>query len=636
MTESFVEGVGAIDFSALGIGLVIPPFSVRNVNPLPPMVHRNVCQPVGFCTLMIRLLSPIAALLFLSLATVCLRAAEKPNIILILADDTGYTDIGAFAERATGVPTSEQYFETPNIDRLASEGVAFSQAYACPLCAPTRASILTGRYASKIGFTTATPPVVRSWYNQGKTPPAGYLAQDAIFWGDWIEEEQALWNGSTLLALPSGQESDEGRDEVTIAEVLNDNGYRSAFLGKWHLGGHGSKGYEPKDQGFEHLAYYDAGGSVYFDWRNEWMEDAPLHAGMPQAKLFHADLGPDSDQPYLTDELGAQASGFIESHVEENPDQPFFLYFCQFALHAPLQAKKEDVAYFNSKDSKGWNKHENATYAAMNKSMDDSVGAIIESLERTNQLENTLIVFTSDNGGVSWPLNQKTRSDDTRPTHNAPYKGGKAMVFEGGIRVPLLFYWKGKLTESQWVDRAVDCNDIFPTILELAGIGEEEAKESSVDIDSLDGQSLAGLIEGKRSSYDRDTFFWHYPFNVIVHNPVDSLPLTPHSAIRKGKYKLIFDWSGRLWLYDIESDVSETNNLAKVKPKLARKLFVELNQWLAENVEEKYYPTLNPAYDAEKDTRDYPFVDLRASILGNGNAIAQKPSTSVSHLVKVD
>ncbi|MBK1877434.1 sulfatase [Pelagicoccus mobilis] len=565
-----------------------------------------------------------------------LGAAEKPNVLLILADDMGYTDVGAFAERVTGVATEEQFYETPNLDRLAKGGVAFSQAYACPLCSPTRSSILTGRYAGKIGFTTATPGIVRSWYNQNKTPPPGHLTQDAIFWGDRIPHEQALWNGGSLLALPSGQNGDLGRDANTIAEVLNESGYRSAFVGKWHLGGHGSVGYEPKDQGFEELAYFDAGGSPYFNWRKVWESDRLTHPQMPQDKLLHSNMGKDQDFEYLTDELTAQATDFIRSHAETKKEQPFFLYFCQFALHSPIQAKKKDIAYFESKGSKGWNKHDNATYAAMNRSMDDSIGQLVKALEETDQLENTLIIFMSDNGGVSWPLNQKTKADDSRATSNAPLKGGKAMVFEGGIRVPLFFYWKGKIEGGKWVDRSVDCNDLFPTILEYAGL---DAKPYYSGVDGqpgIDGRSLTGLIEKPkgRGHYGRDTYFWHYPLNVQVYNPVDNLPLTPHSAIRKGPHKLIYDWSGRLWLYNVEKDISEANNLTESKPKLARALFKELNQWLDDNVEQKYMPTLNPGYNAENDTRDYPFVDLRAKLLGDEFAIQAKPAYSVRHWEK--
>ncbi len=552
----------------------------------------------------------------------------KPNVLLILADDMGYTDLGAYAERTTGTPLEGQFYETPHLDKLVNEGVAFSQAYVCPLCSPTRSSLITGRYAAKIGFMTATGGRAQSWYNQGLTPPSGYMAQDVTSWKDDIKEEQALENGSTLIALPAGTPYDQGRDEVTLAEVLNQHGYRSAFIGKWHLGGHGSKGYEPHDQGFEEIAYYDAGGSHYFDWQKAWDRKNPIHDTMPQEQLHIGKSGQPTDENYLTDDLTVQATRFIKSHVESRNEKPFFLYFCHFALHGPLQAKEEDIAYFEAKATKGWNGHTNATYAAMTRSLDDSVGALVKTLEETGQLENTLIVFMSDNGGVSWPLNQKTRDDATRPTHNAPLKGGKAMVFEGGIRVPLVFYWKGKLTQSQWIGRAVDCNDIFPTILEYAGI-DPQPFYASADRPAIDGRSIASLIGSSNkettSQYNRETFFWHYPFNVIVHNPVDNLPLTPHSAIRKGPHKLIYDWSGRLWLYNIEEDISETSNLADENPELAQSLFQELSTWLEQNVSDRYLPTLNSSYNPAQDERDYPFTDFRQKFLGADQAIKPAP-----------
>ena len=561
-------------------------------------------------------------------------AAKRPNVLLILADDTGYTDLGSFAERLTGTPVNEQYYETPNLDRLAKEGTAFSQAYACPLCSPTRASILTGRYAGKIGFTTATPGSVQTFYNQGESPPPGYLAQDSIYWGDDIAEQQALWNGLSLQALPSGQPTDQGRDATTLAEALNEHGYRSAFIGKWHLGGHGSKGYEPHDSGFEEIAYFDAGGSVYFNWRRNWDNHELVHPNMPQKKLYKGTSGMETGEEYLTDDLTKQATHFIRSHMKAKTEQPFFLYFCHFALHGPIQAKKEDIAYYEKKKTKGWNNHTNATYAGMVKSLDESVGSLVDVLEETDQLRNTLIVFMSDNGGVSWPMNQRTRADESRATWNAPLKGGKAMLFEGGIRVPLFFYWKGKIEGGQWVDRPVDCNDIFPTILEMAGV-DVKPYEQPAKGPAIDGQSLVGLIKdsgGEQASYNRDTFFWHYPFNVIVHNPVDGMPLTPHSAIRKGSHKLIYDWSGRLWLYNIDEDISETQNLAGSRPKLTRALFAELNEWLNENVADRYLPTLHPGYNPAEDRRPYPFIDYRLLLLGDDFKIKPKSKYSVNNL----
>jgi len=343
------------------------------------------------------------------------------NVIFILADDLGICDVRAYAQRFTGTAIQEMYYETPHLDRLVSEGMAFSQAYACQLCSPTRASLLTGKNAARVGVTTATPGSVRSYYNQGINPPAGYLPQDAIYWGDNIKVEQALVNGSTLLALPAGQPGDRGRDEITLAKALK--GHHSAFIGKWHLGGHGAEGWQPKDQGFEELSYFDAGGSIYFNWRKQWNQRRKSHEGMPQEQLWMGKTGQDFGKTYLTDELTEHAVQFLKQRVSQK--QPFFLYFCHFSVHTPIQAKQEDVAYFKNKPTRGWNGHDNPTYAAMVRALDDSVGRILDTLEQTGLDDNTLVVFMSDNGGVMYV--------QEGPTDNAPFKGGKAMLFEGAF-----------------------------------------------------------------------------------------------------------------------------------------------------------------------------------------------------------
>jgi arylsulfatase A-like enzyme len=197
------------------------------------------------------------------------RAPEtaRPNIILILADDYGYMDLQAYAKKLTGTPASEMYYETPHLNRLVDQGIAFSRAYACQLCSPTRASILTGKYAGRLGFTTALPPR-DTYYNQGIETPEGQYPHDVIRHFDRIDIEQAWTNASSNSALPAGSPFDGGRDEISLAEALPD--YHSAFIGKWHLGGIGAEGYQPADQGFHPIAWYDAGGSPYFNWRKAW------------------------------------------------------------------------------------------------------------------------------------------------------------------------------------------------------------------------------------------------------------------------------------------------------------------------------------------------------------------------------
>ncbi|RED98368.1 sulfatase [Marinoscillum furvescens] len=524
---------------------------------------------------------------------------SQPNIIFILADDYGIMDTQAYAKKFTGIENHKMFYETPNIDRLMNEGVSFSQAYANQLCSPTRASILTGKYAARLGFTTAMP-FRDTYYNQNMEVPEGYYAHDVLEHKDDIKIQQALTNGISNSAIPTGTEWDNGLDELTIAEALKD--YNSAFIGKWHVGGFGAMGYQPGDNGFEALAWADAGGSRYFDWRDGWNNKSKNRfPNMPQDKWAFGDAGEKTGEDYLTDDLTAQALSYIDRQTE-NQEKPFFLYFSHFAVHSPIQAPKEDINYFESKDSKGWNGHEDATYAAMIKHLDMSVGAILDMLEEKGIAENTLVVFMSDNGGIDRKITPKGDGTD-----NAPFFGGKACVTEGGIRVPLIFRWKGQFQEGRWVDEVVDCTDIFPTLASAGGLDEKQLIKQQ----KLDGQSLLPLISDKYAgAYAKTTRYWHYPFNVIYNSPYDGLPLTPHSAIRDGDFKLIFDWYGRLHLYNIALDPFEKNDLAKANPEMTDKLFDKLINWLEENVDRRYWPSENPDYIAAEEARDTPFVNL--------------------------
>jgi arylsulfatase A-like enzyme len=523
--------------------------------------------------------------------------SSRPNIVLILADDLGYTDVNCFATRSTKIPAEKQFYETPNLNRLAEQGIAFSQAYSCPLCAPTRSSILTGKYASRLGFMTATAGSANTWYVQGLQPPAGFHEQDC-YWSDKSIDPQAMLNGNTLIALPAGQPQDHGRDEITLAEALK--GYHAAFLGKWHLGGHGSEGYQPHDQGFEELAYFDAGSSPYYNWRNGWDRKAKHFPLMRQSELKQGRAGADKGIDFLTADLTQRALDYIDLHGNSKDGKPFFLYFCQFAVHGPNQAPDSTIQYFSQKATKGWKGQSNATYAAMVRHLDISVGQILNKLEEVGIADETIVVFMSDNGGITVGAGSGEQITD-----NSPLTGQKANVYEGGIRVPLIIRYQAKVKGGKWCDIPVDCNDLFPTLLELAG----EQKPSHF----IDGQSIAGMLKdprNKKGSYTRDTYFWHYPLSVVYKNPADNLPFTPHSAVRKGDFKLIFDWYGRLSLFNIRKDISEKENLAKQLPEKTRELFAVLMNYLEQNVEKKYWPTNNPGYYPATELRRVPYIDL--------------------------
>jgi arylsulfatase A-like enzyme len=458
----------------------------------------------------------------------CADSGRPPNIVFILADDLGIMDVGAYATHLTGRKPGGLYYETPNIDSLVEKGIAFSQAYSNQLCSPTRAAILTGRIASRLGVTTATPRT-KTYYNQGITPPEGYSPHDAFGHKDALDEQQAWLNAHSNTAVSP--------EIPTLPQVLKT--HDCAYIGKWHLGGHGALGRQPRDHGFEEIAYFDAGGSPYFDWREAWDNRKHYSEKMPQPELLIGTSGEPTDERYLTDDLTVQAQRYLRERAQ-TPETPFFLYFAHFSVHTPLQAEEEYIEHFEDKDTRG-------------------NGGIMQTLEETGLAKNTLVVFSSDNGGVEYT--------DPPATDNFPFKGGKACLYEGGVRVPLVYYLPGRF-ERAWSDSPVDCTDFLPTFAGLTG--------NRVPAE-IDGRDITALLESPESEAPERTMIWHYPFNVIVKHPDNGMPLTPHSAIRVGDYKLIWDWHGRL----------------------------------EENVAQRYLPRRNPDYEPTKDERGYPFRDLR-------------------------
>ncbi|GHC53218.1 sulfatase [Roseibacillus persicicus] len=508
---------------------------------------------------------------------------RHPNIVFILADDLGITDINAFASHFTEHAKDELFYETPHLDQLAADGIPFSQSYSNQLCSPTRAAIMSGRFAARVGFTTATPNT-RTYFNQALPVPEGASPHDAFGHKDAIKISQAWLNGHTNTALDPRIS--------TLPRVLKT--HRSAFLGKWHLGGHGVADLQPSAHGFEEIAFNDAGGSAYFNWRSHWEKKTPPFPSMP-GEYRAGKSGSPTGKDYLTDDLSAQACRYLVKQSQEPKDKkPFFLYYCPFAVHTPLQAPRESIAAFEGKSQIGTLGHRNATYAAMVRHLDDSIGAIRQTLQETGLAESTLIIFTSDNGGVEY----------TNPaaTDNQPFKGGKACLNEGGIRVPTIVYWPGRFEGGTWCNEVIDATDFLPTLAELTN--------NPLPRD-LDGRSMVPLLRNPMSKTEPRTLYWHYPYNVIVKNPEYGTPLTPHSAIRKGAHKLIWDWHGRLLLYNIEADPFEQRDLAKEQPELTQKLHSQLKTWLGENVSEQYLPTLNPDFNPQDKELPFPFQDLR-------------------------
>lgn len=391
------------------------------------------------------------------------------------------------------------FYETPKIDALARSGARFLQAYsACTVCSPTRAALMTGRYPARLRVT------------------------------DWIPG-QGLAN--TPLQPPRWTKH-LVHDEYTVAEAFRDAGYATALFGKWHLGG---EGFEPKSQGFEH----NVGGTNV---------GQPPSYFFPYGKLPGLEAGEPGE--YLTDRLTSEC----ESFLDRNAERPFFVYFPHYTVHTPLQAKKEKIEKYRAK-AKGRTEQNNPTYAAMVESLDESVGRIVAKLAAMNLTERTIIVFTSDNGGL--------RLSDI--THNGPLRAGKGSVYEGGVRVPLIVSRPGTIPAGREPQAPAMTIDLFPTLLQLAGVVPKDSPK-------FDGVSLAPLLTGSGELAFRD-LFWHYPH-------YHAGGATPYSAIRSGDSRLIqFQETGMCELYDLAADPEERNDLAAKHPERKAELLEKLEAW---------------------------------------------------------
>ncbi len=440
---------------------------------------------------------------------------RKPNFVFILVDDMGWRDAGCYGST---------FYETPHIDRLAAQGMRFTDAYAaCPVCSPTRASIMTGKYPARLHLT------------------------------DWIPGRQANAQARAKMKLaPPEFEQQLALDEVTLAETLQEAGYATFFAGKWHLG---TEGYYPEDQGFD----VNKGG---------WERGGPYGGGRYFSPYGNPRLSDGPEGEHLPDRLAAETCRFIEAQQQ----RPFLTYLSFYSVHTPLMAREDLQAKYESKaqrlqhDGPAWGKEgqrkvrlvqDHAVYAGMVEAMDQAVGKVLDTLNRLNLAQDTVVFFMSDNGGLS--------TAEGSPTSNVPLRGGKGWLYEGGIREPMIVHWPDVAKAGTVCHEPVTSTDFYPTMLEAAGLPMKPRQHA-------DGVSLIGLLKEKRTP-ERQALYWHYPH-------YSNQGGTPGGAVRAGDYKLIeFYEDNRIELYNLRDDVGEKRDLAAEMPEKATELRKMLRDW---------------------------------------------------------
>ena len=450
----------------------------------------------------------------------------RPNIVFILADDMGWADLPVYGN---------SFNEAPNLTRMASEGIRFTDAYAaCPVCSPTRASIMSGQYPARVGITD-------------------------FITGHWRPYEEVIVPKNRTQYLPE--------EIITIGECMQEAGYTTGYFGKWHLGN--EERHQPWNQGFETSNVYRGGG--FFHYAEKMSTPLIREPGK-----------------VLSEALTDLSLDFIEA----SKDEPFFLFLAHYDVHVQLDADSMLIEkYLHKEKVDGYPC--NAVYAAMVEHVDKSVGRILERLDSLGLSENTLVVFFSDNGGLisrfdQIPLLAKSKQHiyvgDTLlyvATSNAPLRAEKGTIFEGGIKEPLIVRWPKKIAKGQVSDAIISSVDFYPTFAELAGINLPLYQK-------YDGISLVDLMEGAEPDPDR-AIFWHYP---VYHHD------EPASAVRKGKWKLIHNLvNDRRYLYNLENDVGETNDLSQSEQEIANELYQLLDEWRIDCGAE--LPVPNPSFIPE-------------------------------------
>jgi arylsulfatase A-like enzyme len=450
-----------------------------------------------------RTLFPLAALVAWAAAV---QAAGKPNVVFILADDLGWTDLGC---------QGSKYYESPNIDKLAAAGLRFTDGYtAGPNCQPTRAALMTGQYGPRTGVYTV----------------------GGIDRFDWKGRPLRPVDNVTQLPL----------SKTTVGQMMKAAGYATGQFGKWHLGQDGD--HHPLKRGFDESV-------------------------VSMGKHFDFPTIPKTDYPkgqYLADFLTDRAVDFIGRHKGE----PFFLCLHHFGVHSPHEAKPELIAKF--KDKKPAGGHRDPTYAAMIYSVDESVGRVVKALDDLGLSENTLVIFTADNGGVGGYAREgiKKSADAGGITDNLPLRSGKGSLYEGGVRVAWMARWPGKVPAGTTTAHPVISVDLFPTLMELAG-GTAPPNQP------LDGVSVVKtLTSGGKDAPARDALFWHFPGYLGAGQ--GTWRTTPAGAVRVGDWKLVeFFEDGRKELYNLKDDLGQQTNLAERESAKRDELYARLKDWRA-------------------------------------------------------
>jgi arylsulfatase A-like enzyme len=423
---------------------------------------------------------------------------SKPNIVFILADDLGWSDTAAYGSK---------YYETPNIDRLAKQGMRFTNYHNCQNCQPTRAALMSGQYAARTGVYTVGNIERFNW------------------------ESRTLRPVDNVTQLPL--------EKVTIAQALKSSGYATGMFGKWHLGQTGK--YHPSQRGFDEAI---TSMGVHFNFKTQPPVEHPADA-------------------YLADWLTDRAVDFIKRHKEG----PFFLYLPHFAVHQPLQAKKELIAKFKDKPAAGG--QGNATYAAMIYSVDESVGRVLATLDELGLADNTVVIFSGDNGGVGGYAPDGIKAAEV--TSNAPLRNGKGSLYEGGTRDDFIVRWPGKVTAGSTCDEPTIHVDLYPTLLEIAGA---KCPENYV----LDGESMVPLLKDGNAHLKREAIYQHFPG--YLGGGAGTWRTTPVTTIQVGDWKLMeFFEDGRLELYNLRDDLGEKNNLAAKMPEKVKELHEKMLAW---------------------------------------------------------